>query len=131
MLVEVAGDPVAGQVSVRCGRDRFERANRAVELGAGPGQGAVTSARDVGGDQRPGQVADRGVRHEHGGQRAGVTKPGRIHRRRDDRLAVGVAAGSVVPAQQRRTPGQVLGDPAVRPGRPNEAQRHPTVGHGM
>ena len=78
----------------------------AVPRQAGDGLGAL----------RAGQVPDRGVLQERGGQRAGVAEPGGVHRRGDDRLPVGVTARPGIAVQQVRDPGQVLGDLPVLPG---------------
>ncbi len=141
MLVEVTGDPVADWAAVRRGRgrvggrDRGERADRAVEHRAGPGHRVLTRAGGIrlaraAGRRRAGQVAGRGVPQERGGERAGVAEPGRVHRRGDDRLPVGVAAGSVVPAQQGRAARQVLGEEPVRPGGGGRGGQHRVAAHG-
>ena len=116
VLVEVVGDLVAGHAGARWGRDGLQGPHRSLEFLGGPGQRGVAPAGDVLGALRAGQVADRGLLYERGGQRAGVAEPGGVHRRGDDRLAVRVTAGPVITVQQVRDPGQVLGDLPVLPG---------------
>ena len=116
MLIEVISDLVANYTGACLRWDGLQGPHRAVELLGGPGQGGLAPGGDVLGALRAGQVADRGLLEERGGQRAGVAEPGGVHRRGDDRLAVGVTAGPGIAAQQVRDPGQVLGDLPVLPG---------------
>ena len=115
VLVEVIGELVSGDASTGCGRGGLQGPDGAFELRGSPFEGGVVPAGDVRGALRAGQVADRRLLEELGGQRAGVAQPGGVHRRGDDRLAVGIAAGPGVAVEQVGDPGQVLGDLAVLP----------------
>ena len=62
-----------------------------------------------------------------------MAEPGGVHRRGDDRLAVGVTAGPVITVQQVGDPGQVLGDLPVLPGargRRGRFRQHRIAGAG-
>ena len=62
-----------------------------------------------------------------------MAEPGGVHRRGDDRLAVGVTAGPGIAVQQVGDPGQVLGDLPVLPGaggRRGRVRQHRVAGAG-
>src|SRR4029077_20048925 len=88
----------------------------APQLVGGPGQGRIAPVLDAGGALLGGQVTDRGLLEERGGQRAEVDEPGSIHRRGDDRLAVGVTAGPGIAVEQVWDTSQVLGNLPFLPG---------------
>ena len=96
MLVEVVGDLVADHAGAGGGRDGLHGPHRAVEFLRGLVQCRVPPAGDVLGALQAGQVADRGLLEQRGGQRAGMAEPGSVHRRSDNRLAVRVTAGPVI-----------------------------------
>ena len=133
VLVEVVGDLVAGHAGAGCGRDGLQGPDGALEFLGGPGQGGVAPAGDVLGALRAGQVPDRGLLEERGGQRAGVAEPGGVHRCGDDRLTIWVTAVPRIAVEQVGDPGQVLGDLPVLPGigcRRGRRREHRVAGAG-
>jgi hypothetical protein len=116
VLVEVVGDLVAGYASAGFRRDGLQGPDGAFEFLGGPDQGGIAPAGDVRGALRAGQVPDRRLLEERGGQRAGVAQPSGVHRRGDDRLAGGIAARPGIAVEQIGDAGQVLRDLPVLPG---------------
>src|SRR4029077_51821 len=114
--IEVVGDLVTGHAGAFRRRDRSQGTDSAPELVGGPGQSTIAPALDAGGALLVGQVTDRGLLEERGGQRAEVAEPGGIHRRRDDRLAVGVTAGPGIAFEQVWDTSRVLGTLPFVPG---------------
>jgi len=133
VLNQVVRNGVPGDTGAFRGRDRLQRTDSALELGGGPSQGSVTPALDTKSALRAGQVTYRSFLEEHGGQRAGVAESGGVHRRCNDRLPVGIAAGPGITKQQVRDPGQVLGHLPLLPGargRRHRSGQHRVAGAG-